>query len=312
MNPNVREIPSTVKQGDEVEIQFAPFGKFAGTLHYQDEKGEMKKRPVTQHLDAQAFNRIVTAFKPEVLVDREHQSEHGGDSAAFGWVKSMRVDPKHGLMGVVNFTSIGADAVAGRVFRFPSASFDIEEIDRDNVRPVALTSVALTNRNNLPVRCVLNRAEAPAQPTVEDKELKTMEELAKLLGVANDPAALTAAVTELLSKVKAAEDQVLNAEADKFVEANKDKVCNTADLKTAYLANPAMAKAFVANVKVQAAAPAPRVTNSAEAKTPATFTAGQPGDVLATYNSLTGVEKRKYLRANSEAIHAARVAAEKQ
>lgn len=306
---NVKEIPATVKQGDEIEIQLAPFGQFPGTLFYTDAEGETKKRPVMQHLDNTAFKRIIAAFKPEVLVDKEHDSEKGGDSAAYAWIKSIRLDPTDGLMGVLNFTSIGASAIAGRIYRFPSASFDIEELDEKNVRPIVLTSVALTNRNNLPVRCVLNRVDTLAQtkPTVEDKGIHKMTEIAKLLGLdeAADEAAVLAAIQVLIKKAADAEAEVLNTEADKFVDANKDKVCNAADLKAAFLAAPAIAKAFILNVKVSPTAA--RVTSSKEAVKVPSIDADK-GDVLAVYNSLEGDEKTAYLSTHAQKICDARAA----
>jgi len=308
---NVKEIPATIKQGDEIEIQLAPFGEFKGFLHYSSPDGHAAKRPVTQRLDNAAFERVVASFLPEVLVDKEHLSVTGGDTAAYAWVKSLRVDPIDGLMGVLNFTSIGADAVSGRVYRFPSASFDIEEVDAHSVRPIALTSVALTNRNNLPVRCVLNRTDYLASQCVEEKKGNPpMTEIAKALGLAEtaDEVAILAAIQALVQQAAEANAEILNAEADKFVDDNKDKVMNAAELKAAYLAAPEMAKKFVANFKV-AAAPA-RVTNSAEAKKPTSFVTGQ-GDVLATYNAMeAGPAKLKFLKANASAIHAARVAAD--
>lgn len=308
---NVKQIPTTVKQGDEIEIQLAPFGYYKGTLYFTDPEGDHKKRPVMQRMDKAAFEKIVNSFVPEVLVDKEHDSENGKSSEAYGWIKALRIDPVDGLMGTCNFTSLGADSISGRVYRFVSAAFEVEEIDQDNIRPIALTSVALTNRNNLPVRCVLNRVDYLAQtkPTVEDKGIHKMIEIAKALGLDEnaDEAAVLAAIQALVKKAADAEAEVLNAEADKFVDENKDKVCNAADLKAAFLAAPEMAKKFVANVKVQAPAQTKRVTNSAEAaKAPQIDTA--KGDVLAVYNSLEGDAKAAYLSTHSQAICEARAA----
>lgn len=314
MSTQAREIPAEVKAEEAIEIQLAPFGEYPGVLHFLDPAtGKPAKKKIVQKLDAAALNAVAGAFRPEVLVDKEHLSEHGGDSAAYGWVKGLRVDPAEGLMGTIAFTPPGADVVNSRVYRFPSCAFDIEELpDGKTVRPTALTSVALTNKKNLPVRSVLNRAEAPVnENTVEDKETQAMEEIATLLGVGNDPAAVVAAIQALKKKAADLEAAARGAEADKFVEENKGKVQNSAALREAYLADPEQTRKVIALFSTPAAAPKGRVTNSAEAALAPRIEADK-GDVLAVYNSLAGEAKRKYLRENAEAIHAARVAAEKE
>lgn len=139
-----------------------------------------------------------------------------------------------------------------------------------------------------------------------------MDKLKEALGLAPDAADedVLAAVVALKAKLAELDAAAMDAEAEAFAAENKDKVCNAADLKAAYLANPAVAKAIVANVKAVEPAPQARVTNSADAKKPVSFDALR--DVLTTYNSLAGEAKRKYLRENAEAIHAARVAAENE
>lgn len=139
-----------------------------------------------------------------------------------------------------------------------------------------------------------------------------MEKLKEALGLAPEATddEVLAAVVALKDKLAELDAAALDAEADAFAEANKEKVVNAAELKAQYLANPAVAKAIVANIKAAAVA-YKRVTNAAAAQRPAGFDpAGR--DVLAVYNSLAGAEKRKFLRENAEAIHAARVAAEKE
>lgn len=308
MSTQAREIPAEVKADEAIEIQLAPFGEYPGVLHFLDPAtGKPAKKKIVQKLDAAALNAVVGAFRPEVLVDKEHLSEHGGDSAAYGWVKGLRVDPAEGLMGTVAFTPPGADVVNSRVYRFPSCAFDIEELpDGKTVRPTALTSVALTNKKNLPVRSVLNRAEAPVnENTVEDKETQAMEEIAKLLGVGNDPAAVVAAIQALQKKAADLEAAARGAEADKFVEENKGKVQNSAALREAYLADPEQTRKVIALFSTPAAAPKGRVTNSAEAALAPRIEADK-GDVLAVYNSLAGEEKEKYLSNHAQEICEAR------
>ena len=139
-----------------------------------------------------------------------------------------------------------------------------------------------------------------------------MDKLKEALGLAPEATdeEVLAAVVALKDKLAEQEAAALDAEADAFAEANKEKVVNAAELKAQYLANPAMAKSIVANVKAAAVA-YKRVTDAAEAKKPTVLDASK-GDVLAVYNSLTGAEKKKFLRDNAEAIHAARVSADQE
>lgn len=138
-------LPETVAAGDELEVQLAPYGDFPGVLG---------GRTVRQRCDRAAFERLAGNFSGEVLVDFEHKAERGGDTEAAAWVQALRVDPAKGLMATFRFTDVGAEAVANRRLRFLSP---VWELDAEG-RPCRLVSVGLTNKPNLPVRPVLNRA----------------------------------------------------------------------------------------------------------------------------------------------------------
>ncbi len=314
MTIEAREIPQSVTPGTPIEIQIAPFGEYPGSLRFIGKDGQPQKKHVVQLLDARTLNNVVKAFTDDVLLDRDHLSERGEDSSAYGWFKSLRVDPVDGLMGTVAFTPPGAKVVNDRIFRFPSGAFDIAECaDGKTVEPTRLSTVALTNTKNLPVRSVLNRAEPVEQLIVEDKGNNPMEEIAKLLGCASDPAAVMDAIKALQQKSADAEAKVLNAEADKFVDENKGKVCNAADLRSLYIENPTQAIKFVgliANPKAEDANPK-RVTNSKEATTQPRFDGTDKGDILQVYNSLAGDEKAKFLSDHAQAICDARAVAER-
>lgn len=314
MKIEARAIPETVAPGEPVEIQLAPFGDYPGSLRFTGPDGRPAKKRVVQRVDARTLNNVVKAFSEDVLLDRDHLSETGGDTSAFGWFKSLRVDPELGLMGTVSFTPPGAQVVNSRVYRFPSCSFDIEELaDGKTVEPVRLSTVALTNMKNLPVRSVLNRAD-PVEPTthVEDKGNIQMEEIAQLLGCAPDPAAVMDAVKALQQRAADAEAKVLNAEADQFVDANKGKVCNSADLKALYIESPDQARRFVgmiADKKPDDPETRKRVTNSSDASRAPRFDGTDKGDVLQVYNSMAdGPEKARFLADHAQAICDARAA----
>lgn len=253
-------LPETLAAGDILEVQLAPFGDFPGLC---------AGRRVTQRCDAEAFARLVKAFEAEgaeALVDFEHRAELGGDTAAAAWVERLRVDPERGLMADFRFTDLGAEAVAQRRLRFLSPVWELDEAGR----PARLVSVGLTNKPNLPVRPILNRAGADT-PSVEDTQdtPTMMEQLIGLLGLAPEASEeeILAAVRALREQIARQEEDALRAEAEQAAEENKDRIANKAAFTALYVRSPEAAKAFLACTRAPQA-PAP-VCNKSEARTPA-------------------------------------------
>ena len=150
-----------VQTGGALPVQLAPFGDFKGVLHSADGK----TKPIVQHLDRAAFDRILNAWtadgSPELLVDVDHDScDDHGSTKAYAWATNLRIQ-EGGLYADFTFTDAGAAAVNAREYRFVSPVFDC----RDDGQVLALSSVALANRPNLPVSCVLNR-----ESTGEDRK----------------------------------------------------------------------------------------------------------------------------------------------
>ena len=77
------------------------------------------------------------------MVDAEHSSEKGGTTEAKGWLSKLSFIPGKGLFGKISWTDIGRKLVENRVFRWLSPSW---LIDKNTKEPVAMTSVALTNK----------------------------------------------------------------------------------------------------------------------------------------------------------------------
>lgn len=304
MNP--RELPKTVNAGDEIEIQLAPLGDWRQTV--QD--GDGKPKAITQRFDAGACDAVVRNFSGELLVDADHRStKPDGDTSAYAWVTGLRSDPELGLVGTLKFTDKGAAAVNSREYRFVSVCWFLG----DDGRPFRLDSVALTNRPNLPVRPVLNRRAANENPAAEGGTTErnpAMEKLKEILGLAPDAAdeAVEAAVKDLKARLDAADAQAKDAEAEKFAAENSAK-CDKAALKDAYLKDPEVAKALVANMKApeQPKAPVPDFTKG---RTPAPLAnsraAGAPATPAEAYNAYMAMEegpaKDAYLAANAQAI----------
>lgn len=261
-----------------------------------------------QHCTEEALNRVVERWKAdggqEVLVDFEHQAEAGGtsDTSAAAWASHFRVEPGRGLVADFRMTDVGAEAVSNRRLRFLSVAWLVNNETRE---PERITSIALTNKPNIPVSPVLNRAEPDNEDTLEMTTERTdmdIKELAALLGLDENATAedVKAAVQALLEAKAEAEKEKNECEAEKFAEENKAK-CDKAVLKAQYLANREVAKALVAAIHAepaaQAAKPAQQILNKADAKTP------DKDDVVAQLNKLpAGKARVEFVAAHAEEL----------
>ena len=278
MNFSREQLPETVKSGDVIEnVQLTPFG-------------DWPNGGVVQHVTREACEEMVQDWiangSKELLLDFEHKSAEGGtsDTSAAAWISNIRVDPERGLVGDFRFTDVGADAVANRRLRFLSPVWryqvDAERVIDNKkvpaeVTPVQLLSCGLTNKPAIPVDPILNKETPEGTETVEDnKENPNMDKIKEALGLApeateedvlNAIAAKDKANKECEEARKAAEQKILEDEAERFAEENKQK-CNKEVLKAQYLANKDVAKALVAGIPDAPAAAPQQLLN--KAKTP--------------------------------------------
>lgn len=171
------QLPESVEAGKAITIQLAPEGRYPQFIDDTDENGNTTQKEVVQILDEQAMNTLVANFekarseaeaqgrKYGVLVDADHSSETSTNTAAMGWVTKLFVDPEKGLMAEIEPTSLGAEKINGKVYRFVSGAWTLDE---DN-RPQELVSIGLTNKPNLPVAPMINaqaaKKEEPGTPT---------------------------------------------------------------------------------------------------------------------------------------------------
>ena len=116
----MNELPKTIKPGEELEVQIAPYGE------YPCRDGDPEHDGFVQRVTPGAVRRIVGNFKPEILVDMDHASETGGGTAAAAWITALRADPERGLVGVFKFTDTGAAAVSARRYRYVSAAWEVD------------------------------------------------------------------------------------------------------------------------------------------------------------------------------------------
>lgn len=155
-------LPSKVEAGTPIVIQVAPEGKYPQIV--DDPEAEGGQREVVQILDRAAMDTLVANFekakseaeakgtKYGVLVDADHSSEVSTNTAAMAWVTRLFVDDEKGLMAEIEPTSLGAEKINGKVYRFVSGAWTLDENDR----PETLVSIGLTNKPNLPVGAIVN------------------------------------------------------------------------------------------------------------------------------------------------------------
>lgn len=287
--------PIELKDGELIVwCELCPVGVHSGMI------GDMV---VAQVCDRAAFEQVIAAFKPEVLVDFEHRAENTDDTTAAGWVQQLRVNQRTGLEGFIRFSDIGAEAVRGRRLRFLSPVWHLDAAGR----PLSLKSVALTNTPNFDLRPVLNKAQG-GEP--QQKGQAKMNKLAALYGLPE-----TATEDDILAAAKAAQDKLtaletrvaemdkaaLTKEGEAVAEQNKGKVCNKAKFVELYVQNKAFALSLLDTVGDK---PAP-VCNKKDAKNPAdVFGQGAVQNKLDQYSAMPeGKEKAKFLRDHASEIN---------
>ena len=293
-----------------VPVQLSPFGEFV--LH---DGGKMNG--CVQHCTREAFEAMVANWKaagsPDILVDVDHASATGVSTEAAAWAKNLRVDDT-GLCADFELTPKGKELIGGKQYRFVSPGWSL---DKDGT-PLALCSVGLTNRPNLPVKPVVNSGDAggrdPDDPN-ENKETTTMDpkKIAAALGLPETATEeeILAAVQAMKKKEADAAEAAAEAEAEKFacdaVKCGKIAANSKDAVKKAFRQSPEVAKEMLNSL----AAPVAKTPDFNAAKTPTALNAAKPGadaEPLAVYNAYVamadGAEKDAYLAANAAKIEA--------
>ena len=231
-----------------VRVQLSPFGEF--TL-----RDGGKRNGTTQHCTRAAFEAMVANWRaqgaPDVLVDVDHASATGGSTEAAAWAKNMRVEDD-GLCADFELTPRGRELVEGRSYRFVSPGWTLA----DDGTPLALCSVALTNRPNLPVKPVVNADDAggrdPDDPTTATKG--TAMDLKKIAAALGLPETATedeviAAIASMKDAQAQAAEEAANAKAEEFaanaVKAGKIAESSKDAVKAAFRKSPEVAEAML-------------------------------------------------------------------
>ena len=261
------QLPDTVQPGEVLSaVQLCPFGNFPG-------------EKTMQVCDRAAFEQLIADWKAngakEILMDFEHQSEVekiDSNTTAAAWISNLSIDDERGLVGDVKFTDQGAEAVSNRRLRFLSCTWYTDKAGR----PTKMTTVALTNKPNIPVAPILNKEPVPGVKEVEEKKGSKMDikKITQALGLADDAdeATILAAIKEgqdAKAENATLKQNALEAEAEDFAEKNSKK-CNKEVLKAQYIANKEVAKALVEGIPDGAAPTAQKMLNKGGAAKPVT------------------------------------------
>ena len=295
-----------------IRVQLSPFGEFVL-------RDGGKRSGATQRCSRAAFEAMVANWKAmgerDILVDVDHASATGGSTEAAAWAKNLRVEDD-GLCADFELTPRGRELVEGKSYRFVSPGWTLA----DDGTPLALCSVALTNRPNLPVKPVVNADDAggrdPDDPTTATKGTEMdLKKIAAALGLPETATEdeVIAAIASMKDAQAQAAEEAANANAEEFA-ANAVKAGKIAEsakdaVKAAYRSNPEIAEAML-NSMAAASAPAPaKLPDFGAAKQPQALNAAKPGadaDPVAVYNAYVampdGADKDAYLAANAAKI----------
>ena len=222
------------------------------------------------------------AGERDILVDVDHASATGGSTAAAAWAKNLRVEDD-GLCADFEFTPAGRKLVEGKCYRFVSPGWTLA----DDGTPLALCSVALTNRPNLPVKPVVNADDAggrdPDDPTTATQGTEMdLKKIAAALGLPETATEdeVIAAIASMKDAQAQAAEEAANAEAEEFaanaVKAGKIAESSKDAVKAAYRSNPEVAEAML-NSLAAPAAPRQPLPNFGKAKQPQALNATKPG-----------------------------------
>ena len=295
-----------------VRVQLSPFGDFIL-------RDGGKRSGTVQRCNRAAFEAMVANWKADgerdILVDVDHASATGGSTEAAAWAKNLRVEDD-GLCADFELTPRGRELVEGKCYRFVSPGWTLA----DDGTPIALCSVALTNRPNLPVKPVVNADDAggrdPDDPNNATKGNPAMD-LKKIAAALGLPETATedeviAAIASMKEAEAQAAEEAANAKAEEFaanaVKAGKIAESSKDAVKAAYRSNPEVAEAML-NSMAASGAPAAKLPDFGKAKQPQALNATKPGadaDPVAVYNAYVampdGTDKDAYLAANAAKI----------
>lgn len=181
---------------------------------------ELVDRPEPLQADPESLATIVRAFRSrgvDLVIDYEHQSLHGRQAPAAGWIKDLEARAD-GLWARVEWTSQAQEYLRNREYRYFSPVLQLDPVTR---KPQSLMQVGLTNVpaiKRLPPLVAKWEAAAPpgekeaaatvpGQSSPEEKMRKgtEVEKLKLIMGLPQEAAdqAVWAKVLEIFQKLTA-------------------------------------------------------------------------------------------------------------
>lgn len=187
-----------------VEIQVIPYG------FHQTPKGDFT-------CDEESAEMVINAFAAQVndmVADYEHQTLHGGEAPAAGWIKELINKGHDGIWAVMDWTEKAKQYIANKEYRYVSPVF-IKRVSDNKV--VRLINVALTNQPNIDGMVpLINKLSADSfqLPATKKEEVTIMKDLLALLGLpetATEAEAIAAVNALMGNKAVVANKAVLTA-----------------------------------------------------------------------------------------------------
>jgi Mu-like prophage I protein len=170
-----------------------------------------------------------------ILIDADHLShrqEH--KTEAYGWLMNLE-DRTGQLFGEIMWTSLGKQAVDGKVFKFFSTEYHLNKCKKlasGLLQPFELSGLALTNRpNNRGGKPISNRDDQSQDNNkINQINIKNMKQIAEKLGLPPEAtevevlAALDTLIAENDTQKKTAQDEKAKTEAEAVMNRFSDRM----------------------------------------------------------------------------------------
>lgn len=185
-------------------IHIVPRGEFA---HAASGLVEVYDQDAIERILANFRARSAAANFPGIYLGEEHfYYDASRSTEAYGWIKGLRAGDD-GIWGRVEWTDLGRQAVENRRFKFVSPVHlraDVECLDNQRVRPLAVDTVGLTNNPNLRGMVPLRNRGAHDRDTQHHTNDTLMLTILEALGLAPDAneTAAVQAVTQLRNRAE--------------------------------------------------------------------------------------------------------------
>jgi phage I-like protein len=200
ITPGVHHLVDT--QGNEVVVDVTP-DKIQSAIRYQ---------------------QLLKSRNPQLdlVVDCDHATHYpsAGPAYAYAWMKSFRDAAREGLKTAIDYTTLGAEAIAKKWLRFfsPTIAINLKDVQSGEVFPFAITDGAFTNQPQIETLPAVLAAKRLYNSNNSNQGEDEMKELVKLLcSWLGKPE--TATEDELKSAFQAKTQEIINASKSQITSA---------------------------------------------------------------------------------------------